>query len=353
MSATFTEFRAKIAAYMGRDASTFIVNGVDLILDAANTAKREAQRSIDFAYLRTQADVIVDLTTGGDLTTAVVSGGVQGVSVNRIVNGYINFNANLRPIEIVSQTALAQRIGRIYDRNIGWAQWSNFKDLTVPATPMLVRDNQKISLWPTNQTFFGTSNPITVTMDVVQYATDYFPTTLNQINVVNSGDINGPLELGQSTFNQVGTLDNQALYFCDANQFWIQFMDVPPVFGSTPNGTPCWVITPSLYDFHLCWVSNPNANPLTPNQWLPFGFTATGNVSSDRLDIDAAIAADFFLTDCDEWLTNSVLRKLHYFVRQDDRFIVTQKMLDDSYANMVAWNDSISDSGSVQSYDLS
>lgn len=44
-----TNFKLKVAAWVNRDAASFVVNGFDILLDAINDAHREAQQKVNFA----------------------------------------------------------------------------------------------------------------------------------------------------------------------------------------------------------------------------------------------------------------------------------------------------------------
>ena len=71
----YGDFKTKVAAYINRDPSLFVVNGVDLLADAVNTAKMAAQRRYNFNQLKTYGFISTS-ATGAPLTsiTADIAG---------------------------------------------------------------------------------------------------------------------------------------------------------------------------------------------------------------------------------------------------------------------------------------
>jgi hypothetical protein len=71
MSATFTQFKARVAGYMCRDADTFVVGSEDVLSVAVNNAKRWAERKHNFELARTSAVFLsLSLTDGALLSAA-------------------------------------------------------------------------------------------------------------------------------------------------------------------------------------------------------------------------------------------------------------------------------------------
>ena len=63
-------FKKLVAGYVNRDAASFVVNGVDLLLEAINQAKLAAQREHDFFVMRSYG-FIQTSQAGADFTTSV------------------------------------------------------------------------------------------------------------------------------------------------------------------------------------------------------------------------------------------------------------------------------------------
>jgi accessory colonization factor AcfC len=151
---TLTTLKSKVATYLNRAVSDLTLNGIDLVVHAANDLKLQAQKTVDFELLRQAVQVTVNLSTGGSLTSAIVYGGSAAVSVNRIKSAWIVQSGTTltRPIEVVSRDTMQKRLGRNWDLSASWHDWarsSNDTLLTLPMDcPVLVREGNTIYLWP-------------------------------------------------------------------------------------------------------------------------------------------------------------------------------------------------------------
>lgn len=84
MTPSVTNLKAKIAAYMNRAASSFVIGGVDNLLEAMNDARRNAQLRYDFNHLRVRAFLVVTPTGVNWQTDATDSPGGTAVPLKSI-----------------------------------------------------------------------------------------------------------------------------------------------------------------------------------------------------------------------------------------------------------------------------
>lgn len=100
---TFGAFRSLITSFLNRDAGALSRNGVDLILHAANQAQSWAQRAHSFELLRSEVDVTVNGSTGGQVPS----------NVNRIERVYAEGRSVL--LDYIDRATSAARYFRIVD----------------------------------------------------------------------------------------------------------------------------------------------------------------------------------------------------------------------------------------------
>src|SRR5204863_1721606 len=107
MPATANDLMTATASFMGRERSTFIKNGFDVLLQACNNARLYAERSVDFELSRISVEIPnVSLTDGASLDDAVLySDHTTPVSVKKIKKAFIAFfgNTNTFPISFYSR----------------------------------------------------------------------------------------------------------------------------------------------------------------------------------------------------------------------------------------------------------
>lgn len=76
---TLATLKSTCAAFHKKTASDLTVNGVDLFLVAANNARKQGELLHNFEYCRVQATLDIDGTTGGALSSAVITGDTPAV----------------------------------------------------------------------------------------------------------------------------------------------------------------------------------------------------------------------------------------------------------------------------------
>lgn len=96
---TLVTLKSRAAAILERDVADFTVNGVDLWLEAANDAKRNASMNHDFNFQRKLLTLTVNSATGGSLDDAVIQGTATGVDLKTIIEmGNFDTYGNFRPV---------------------------------------------------------------------------------------------------------------------------------------------------------------------------------------------------------------------------------------------------------------
>jgi len=80
----FDTFKNYVAGYMNRVATDFVVNGVDILADAINDARRAAQRDIDFVACQCQG--FMTIANGGTSlsTMKTTPGGATSIAVKKV-----------------------------------------------------------------------------------------------------------------------------------------------------------------------------------------------------------------------------------------------------------------------------
>lgn len=85
---TFVNFKSLVAAYLNRKVSDFTVNGVDVIGDAVNDAKRVAQREHDF--VKNRAMGFITLTKSGvEISSFKATPGGSALSVKKLLSVWL------------------------------------------------------------------------------------------------------------------------------------------------------------------------------------------------------------------------------------------------------------------------
>ncbi len=337
--ATIDTLRTKVAIYLNRAVSDLFVNGVDLVLDAANDAVKNAQRMLDFEYARTQIDLSVDMTTGADLDDATVIGGSFAIVVNKIERAYVIMaNGVSRPIELVSRSIMNHRLGRNWDNQMPWQDWARANGqsmLTLPSdAPVLVREADKIFLWPNDASIYG-GNPTNVGMDVIQWMR---PFTSRDYLVVVNGSTTGPIPTGTNNYYLNGSYNGAPLY---------QYGTIPsisPYYIWYSTSQSNWVASSAPGVVTPRWNCDTNGvDALLDSTWTASGFVANGSLTITTAANSAINGHNFFTDYCEDWLFWAILRQLHYFIKDEKRGQEVHRLYGETWAGVISWNSSIGD----------
>jgi hypothetical protein len=158
---------------MQRDESVFVVGTTNLITQAANMARRFAERQHNFEMSKVQAQIAsVHYTNGALLSTAKLRGTVTSVDVKAIEAAFLSFSdgSGEFPIEVMSRQKHVARIARHYEQ----ARTTNRRE-SMPsplASFTLVRYNDLVYITPGDATALG-GTTVVLSMDVVQWLPPY------------------------------------------------------------------------------------------------------------------------------------------------------------------------------------
>lgn len=356
---TITEFVSFIAGAINRSIPSLTANGLNQIVVAANNAKRNAEKVLDFERLKDTADIVVSLTSGGDLDTATVSGST--IRINRLKKAYIQFAGDYRPADIVTRDEMYRRYKLRWDEITPWDRWTSSVATFLPATPMIYRIGKKIYIWPGN--VGGLTSPNTnVRLDVVKWSDDY---TYNKrirvtINVISDNTIDDSEPFYDLTCS--GTINGAEAY--------TDFAYINEEIGSSFPGEPQLLMVAfnalqNKYEFIASGINTTGPFPIIKHMYsLTTGVNGLLGVYKTKVDpldgqitVTAPLGAvtnvdDFFLDECLDWMTLKVMKHMNIFLKDDKRVSVSQREIDEAWQGVVSWNNSLGDNSDSQGVTL-
>lgn len=359
---TLAQLKAEVCAYVNRTADDLEVNGVDLVVQAANNSKKKAQRILDFELCRMSLRVTVPAGLSADITNGTFIDEFSNQTnyrINRIERAFIlqetaygaeTGSGGLRPIDYRLRNEVAKREQRFYDDHIALAIVQN-TEAPIPNSSftVLVRHGDRAYLWPKK------GEDTTVVLDCLVWVPDYSGDT-EAITIVSYVAGFGPLPGGTPegypcVFYSRGIYNNSPFYVFDDPD--------NPAYLFYVGEADAWVIAPKLSDVttdnYLLLTSHGRPALKGNFDWEPH-FTYSGEWVSPQITSVMRYAQgpqdDFFMEECYDWVKLDVMRSMNYLLKHDDRTAVTQKQVDEAWGGVVAWNSSIADSGGGQEYDL-
>ncbi len=175
---TVPNLKAKIAAFLQRQASDLIVNGVDLGLDAINRAHQWALMKRDFELAKVPVLYNLNLASGGALSPATLLDGSSLVTVKKVVNVFTtDGNGNrVRPIHFISQKTHIRELAQDW-ANRPWEFRFTDPPLAVSNTailPAVYQVGQTLVLYPADNSTWGNgTTSVQIAADVVRWFPDY------------------------------------------------------------------------------------------------------------------------------------------------------------------------------------
>lgn len=321
---TANDLLTAVASFMGRERSTFIKNGHDVLLQAANNARLYAERMIDFELSRKMVDVPnVSLSTGGDLDDAVLHDNPSTpVNVKKIIRPFVTFagQTNTFPIAFYSRNSWLRRVQRNWERirpidpaiffspankSIEWWTQEYFGIIQQFACMQSAR---KIYLVPADEKAVG-AETITMYFDVYAWLPNYGETEFN----------------GTATATTTNKLIDSAADFIDEGAH------VGMVVRNTDNQTEAVVLA----------VEDTNTLLLNADIFA----------TDENYRIMVANETDFLLESCFDWLLYRCVFELNFFVKEDERVGLSTQLMTDAWNAMRAWNENLI-SQSVDDSDL-
>lgn len=167
-------FKSTIAAMMNRTTTALTINSVDLITQVANSARRHAQRILDFGLLECSVDLTVNLTSGVEMSTAVLHGTATAAVINRIRRAYVQDGSTYRPVRFATRAEQHRVLEAAWDRTLPWTSALPTDNVVqVSEIPMVARLGTKIFVYPSSSSLWGSSTTsVSVGLDVIKWADD-------------------------------------------------------------------------------------------------------------------------------------------------------------------------------------
>jgi hypothetical protein len=200
---TLERLKGQIASYLQRQVSDYVVNRVDMLLEAINDSQQGAQQLYDFEYSKVVVDALVDLTTGVPISPLYLHGQIPGydygdiilppppepppdpISVKKVLRAYVSDGTgNPRPIKFMGRETQFQDVTQ---------RWAGIPTPYAPSQrdrpsyptfyeTYLVQQGQTLFLYP-DATGTAAQNPFLVFLDVIRYWPEYDDTQLVDSNV--------------------------------------------------------------------------------------------------------------------------------------------------------------------------
>jgi hypothetical protein len=284
---------------MLRQQSAFVQNGTDLLLLAANNAKKFAQRRHNFEMNRLTATVVVDPVLGGDLATAVEYQTTKPVVVKSIERAYLQQpqSGQVYPLHIVSRAYEANHARRALD--------SGYIDITIPnavnsaSDPMLIRQNNQIFFSPSLGVVSAPLILQPVYMDIVKWMPDY------------GASISG-ITAGTAITNKI---------VVTGETFITKGVTIGDIVHNTTDGTSATVIG----------VDSQTTLSLTGDIFI----------AGEGYEVITKVATDFLLENCNDFMLYRSVVELNFFLKDDSRVQISQSKMSEVWESVLSWDNSL------------
>lgn len=172
---TINDLKRKIAAYLQRSPQDFVVNGVDLLLDAINDAHMDLLQQYDWEYAKVSVDALVSIANGCEISPLPLHGTTDLVTVKKVLRSFVADGfGGVRPIKYVSRDFVIDDVGQRWDGiPLKWApnqrdmpNWPTFYEV------YLTQLGTKLIVYPTSRVLVPI-DPMPVFLDVIRYFPDY------------------------------------------------------------------------------------------------------------------------------------------------------------------------------------
>ncbi len=294
--ATSGDLMMAVAGFLHRKPSDFVVGGWDNLLQAANNARKQAERLVDFELARVSATIAsVSLTNGGDLSTAVLYGTATPVSVRKIKRAFLQFTdlTGTFPISIMSRDRWLDRQQRRYERALPTDHVDALRLTGAPLT--LVQQGEIVQVVPADSAALG-GETFPLYLDVYKWLPEYGTTAI--------------------TGSATSTTANKLV--ASAATFITSAVKIGAVVRNTTTGASALV------------TAVDSQTQLTLN--------ADIFVSGNAFSILRANETDFLLTNCFDWLMYAAIQELNAFLKEDERVALAEKVTQRAWEGMVRWN---------------
>lgn len=295
-----------VASFMGRERSTFIRNGFDVLLQSCNNARLYAERFIDFELSRVSARINnVSLLNGASLDDAVLaSDNSTPVSVKKIRKCFIQFSgqSNPLPISFYSRDAWLRRVQKNWER-LGPLEWPVLRDKTIEQMAGLLQQfaviqmGRQVYLTPASKDAVGET--FSLFFDVLQWLPAY-----GQEEVI-----------GTTSSSVAGKLVNTV------GDFITNQVKIGSVVRNTTDGTSATIAAVESGTTLLL-----NADIFT---------------SGEGYSILTADEEDYLLESAFDWLLYRAVWELNFYVKEDERVQISRDLINDAWQALRAWNENL------------
>jgi hypothetical protein len=314
MPANANDLMTAVASYIGRERSTFIRNGFDVLLQSCNNARLYAERMIDFELSRVSVAIPnVSLSDGGSLDDAVLFSDLSTpVSVKKIKKCFVAVlnSTTPFPVSFYSRDKWLRRVQRLWERNNPglYVTPSSAQDyLNYAQEPAVIQMGRQVNLVPADARAFG--DTVTLYFDVLQWLPQYGQ---EAVLGVASSTTAGKL------VNTVGDFVNQAV-------------KIGMVVQNVTDGTSATIAA------------------------VESGTTLLLNadifVSGESYSILTADESDFLLDVAFDWMLYRSIWELNFFVKEDERTQLSSVLIADAWNALRSYNENLI-SQSVDDVDL-
>ena len=210
---TVLQIKSLAAAYLETTVDDCIIGGADLLLDAINFARRQAEDLHDFHFAEATATLAITVT-GKNLDLAAI-GSETPVKLKKIDTVFLPVaGSELQPIEFISKDLWNMRI----EAAIGRTSYSSTATLESlgfnQSWATAYQDGRNLYLGPVTMFTF----PVTATVDCVRFLPDYTASADTDAFTVNAPDYlvwSAVLEVNKKwkefVSRQEGNLDEAAI----------------------------------------------------------------------------------------------------------------------------------------------
>lgn len=298
------DFKKLVSDYMNRDSALFDSNKagqVDKLLLAANNAKAYAQRRLVFELSKTVVDIVVDKSTGGLISSAVLhADGVTPVLVQTFERAFLptSDGVSLIPVDLVNRDsqvkAIKRRVENVHDP----------RGTMVPGSMSFMQvvrfgDRMFVQNW---DSALYTTQTIKASFDVVRWMPKYGQSIVG----TTTGSVAQKLVDSGATFITKGVAIGDKV---------------------TNGGTHA----SSLVDA----VESETTLHLVVDL---FG-------SAQAYSVGTSVQEDFFLVDCVDFMLYRTIQELNLFLKEDQRVAISAGMMKDAWDSVVSWNARLERSG--------
>lgn len=321
---TLATLKSRAAAILERDVADLTVDGVDLWLESANDAKRNASMNHDFGFQRKMLTLTVNSATGGSLDAAVIKGTATTVDLKTVIEmGEFDTYENFRPVMWLT-TEVGQELIRQENPFWGLRYPTDAQALSWPlGQRRLVIRGDQVENWPISDVPTYDTN-----VGIEAYIFDAEWDSLNSSTTVTVTGTLSPDLTG--TYTKIGVINDHTLFAVVVSN------QIPTKFLYYDLASDAWVLSQSI-------ISGPPNSFVGPSTISPAGmYTQAGTYTGTATVVDNT-AVDPWLTKGSQYiLWQSIIelnKRIRSFVpRQEGNLGEPQALADAGLAAFISWD---------------